>query len=148
MWHEYGGDAFQYLLGNDIWIPYIKTLLIDTNNKFNEINYDVELNKSINYAKLNYSNLTNDTYIEKIISKVGFDLLIDDFYELVNSSLISLNFDDVIQNIDKTYDEFRYSLDITGTKTFVGSKKIAFKQSGANDKLGFTLYNKSSKEHF
>ena len=87
-------------------IPYIKTLLIDTNNKFNEINYDVELNKSINYAKSNYSNLTNGTYIEKIISKVDFDLLIDDFYELVNSSLISLNFDDVIQNIDKTYDEF------------------------------------------
>lgn len=36
--------------------------------------------------------------------------------------------------------------DITGTKTFLGSKKIAFKQSGANDKLGFTLYNNSSKE--
>lgn len=35
---------------------------------------------------------------------------------------------------------------ITGTKTFVGSKKIAFKQSTANDKLGFTLYNNSSKE--
>jgi len=35
---------------------------------------------------------------------------------------------------------------ITGTKTFVGSKKIAFKQSGANDKLGFTLFNNSGKE--
>ena len=35
---------------------------------------------------------------------------------------------------------------ITGTKTFIGSKKIAFKQSGANDKLGFTLFNNSGKE--
>lgn len=35
---------------------------------------------------------------------------------------------------------------VTGTKTFVGSKKVAFKQSGANDKLGFTLYNNSSVE--
>lgn len=36
--------------------------------------------------------------------------------------------------------------DITGTKTFVGSKKIAFKQSTANDKLGFTLFNNSNVE--
>lgn len=35
---------------------------------------------------------------------------------------------------------------ITGTKTFVGSKKIAFKQSGTSDKLGFTLYNNSNVE--
>ena len=35
---------------------------------------------------------------------------------------------------------------ITGTKTFVGSKKVAFKQSGASDKLGFTLYSNSNVE--
>lgn len=35
---------------------------------------------------------------------------------------------------------------IIGTKTFVGSKKIAFKQSGTSDKLGFTLYNNSNVE--
>ena len=35
---------------------------------------------------------------------------------------------------------------ITGTKTFVGQKKIAFKQSGSTDKLGFTLYNNSGTE--
>ena len=35
---------------------------------------------------------------------------------------------------------------ITGTKTFVGQKKIAFKQSGSSDKLGFTLYNNSGTE--
>lgn len=35
---------------------------------------------------------------------------------------------------------------VTGTKTFVGSKKIAFKQSTANDKLGFTLFNNSNVE--
>ena len=36
--------------------------------------------------------------------------------------------------------------DITGTKTFVGQKKIAFKQSSANDKLGFTLFDGSGAE--
>ena len=35
---------------------------------------------------------------------------------------------------------------ITGTKTFVGTKKIAFKQSGSSDKLGFTLYNSGGTE--
>lgn len=35
---------------------------------------------------------------------------------------------------------------ITGTKTFVGSKKIAFKQSATNDKLGFTLFGNTGTE--
>lgn len=36
--------------------------------------------------------------------------------------------------------------DITGVKTFVGQKRIAFKQSGSSDKLGFTLFNNSGTE--
>ena len=36
--------------------------------------------------------------------------------------------------------------DITGTKTFIGQKKIAFKQSSSSDELGFTLYDSSSSE--
>lgn len=35
---------------------------------------------------------------------------------------------------------------ISGTKTFIGSKKVAFKQSGTNDKLGFTLYASNDTE--
>lgn len=35
---------------------------------------------------------------------------------------------------------------ITGTKTFVGQKKVGFKQSSSSDKLGFTLYNNSGTE--
>lgn len=35
---------------------------------------------------------------------------------------------------------------ITGTKTFVGSKKVAFKQSATNDKLGFTLFGNTGTE--
>ena len=35
---------------------------------------------------------------------------------------------------------------ITGTKTFLGTKKVAFKQSGSNDKLGFTLYTSGGTE--
>lgn len=34
----------------------------------------------------------------------------------------------------------------TGTLTFVGQKKILFKQSSSSDKLGFTLYNSSNTE--
>lgn len=36
--------------------------------------------------------------------------------------------------------------DITGEKTFVGQKRIKFKQSSSNDKLGFTLYTSSNVE--
>lgn len=35
---------------------------------------------------------------------------------------------------------------ITGEKTFTGTKRINFKQGTTTDKLGFTLYNNSSKE--
>lgn len=35
---------------------------------------------------------------------------------------------------------------ITGTKTFVGQKKILFKQASSTDKLGFTLYTDSNSE--
>ena len=34
--------------------------------------------------------------------------------------------------------------EITGEKTFVGNKKLTFKQSAAANKLGFTLYNSAS----
>lgn len=36
--------------------------------------------------------------------------------------------------------------DITGTKTFVGSKKIRFKQDSSTNKLGFTCYDVNNKE--
>lgn len=35
---------------------------------------------------------------------------------------------------------------ITGEKTFVGEKRIKFKQSTSNDKLGFTLYTSAGTE--
>lgn len=44
------------------------------------------------------------------------------------------------------YVDLSSAQNITGTKTFVGQKKIAFKQSGSSDKLGFTLYNSSAVE--
>lgn len=36
--------------------------------------------------------------------------------------------------------------DITGIKTFVGEKRIKFKQSASGNKLGFTLYDNNNKE--
>lgn len=35
---------------------------------------------------------------------------------------------------------------ITGVKTFVGAKRIAFKMSSSSDKLGFTCYDNNNKE--
>jgi hypothetical protein len=36
--------------------------------------------------------------------------------------------------------------DITGIKTFVGEKRVKFKQSASGNKLGFTLYDNNNKE--
>lgn len=38
------------------------------------------------------------------------------------------------------------SQNINGEKTFVGNKRIKFKQSSSSDKLGFTLYNQNGNE--
>jgi len=35
---------------------------------------------------------------------------------------------------------------ITGVKTFIGQKRVLFKQSASSDKLGFTLYNYNNVE--
>jgi len=45
-----------------------------------------------------------------------------------------------------SYVDLSSDQNITGTKTFVGQKKIGFKQSSSSDKLGFTLYNNSGTE--
>lgn len=45
-----------------------------------------------------------------------------------------------------SYVDLSSAQNITGTKTFVGQKKVGFKQSSASDKLGFTLYNNSGTE--
>lgn len=44
------------------------------------------------------------------------------------------------------YVDLTSNQDITGTKTYIGQKKIGFKQSSSSDKLGFTLYNNSGTE--
>lgn len=45
-----------------------------------------------------------------------------------------------------TYVTTNTAQDITARKTFFGEKAIHFKQNTASNKLGFTLYNNSSKE--
>lgn len=80
----------------------------------------------------NISELTNDTgYITGITSS---DVTTALGYTPLQSSDIS---NMVTTNTDQN---------ITGTKTFVGQKKIGFKQSSSSDKLGFTLYNNSGTE--
>lgn len=51
-----------------------------------------------------------------------------------------------INEIIDDYVDLSSNQNITGAKTFVGQKRISFKQSGTSDKLGFTLYNSSGTE--
>lgn len=45
-----------------------------------------------------------------------------------------------------SYVDLSSAQNISGTKTFVGQKKILFKQSSSSDKLGFTLYTSADAE--
>ena len=51
-----------------------------------------------------------------------------------------------INEIIDDYVDLSSAQNITGVKTFVGQKMIAFKQSSSSNKLGFTLYNNSGTE--
>ena len=55
----------------------------------------------------------------------------------ITNNAISVTSPTIVSNTDQ---------DITGTKTFIGEKKIHFKQSAATDKLGFTLFDNSDGE--
>jgi hypothetical protein len=52
---------------------------------------------------------------------------------------------DVI-SVDSTVVTTNTAQDITGIKTFIGEKRIKFKQSTSSNKLGFTLYNNLNGE--
>jgi hypothetical protein len=52
---------------------------------------------------------------------------------------------DVI-SVDSTVVTTNTDQNITGIKTFVGEKRIKFKQSASGNKLGFTLYDNNNKE--
>lgn len=60
----------------------------------------------------------------------------EDFASFVTQLNTELN-----SNVTLTDDQ-----SITGIKTFIGSKKLKFKQSASTDKLGFTFYDNSNKE--
>lgn len=56
---------------------------------------------------------------------------------------------DVIDKINEVIDDYvtiGTAQNITGEKTFIGEKKIKFKQSSTADKLGIALYTSSSNE--
>ena len=51
-----------------------------------------------------------------------------------------------MSDVPSNYVTTNTTQNITSEKTFVGSKKISFKQSLSNDKLGFTLYDNNNNE--
>jgi len=55
----------------------------------------------------------------------------------ITNNVVSVTSPTIVSNTDQ---------DITGIKTFIGEKKIHFKQSAAADKLGFTLFDNSNGE--
>lgn len=85
----------------------LKKILNDACDEYNNIIYDKELDKNIEYRKSNYSNLTKDTYgITKVCDKDIFKKDINDFYRPANFSFNSINYDESSQNLNEAYDEF------------------------------------------
>jgi hypothetical protein len=90
-------------------------------------------------------------------SHVGSDITLTGYSKAVSASAVAAT-DTVniaIGKIEKAIDGKQAAgnyattdtdQNITGIKTFVGSKTIKFKQSSANDKLGFTLFDNNNKE--
>lgn len=74
------------------------------------------------------------------VSKLTFPVKQNDAVLKINEII------DDVTGIEDNYVTTNTAQNISGTKTFVGQKKIGFKQSGSSDKLGFTLYNNSGTE--
>ena len=107
--HFLDGTKGSYPQISNKWdgIQGVQKILNNTSNKYNNIIYDEELYKNIEYTKSNYSYLSEDTCgIRKIIENDNFEKDIYDFYQLINSSFNTFNYDEDIQNLNEAYDEF------------------------------------------
>ena len=67
---------------------------------------------------------------------------------LQNGTTVDIPVADLISGLasDSAVVHLANNENITGTKTFVGQKKVGFKQSANTDKLGFTLYTNNGTE--
>lgn len=92
------------------------------------------LNTSVNTDLVSAINEVNSVAITAIQPNDNVSSLTNDAGYLTSSDLPSNH---VTTNTDQN---------ITGVKTFVGTKRIAFKQSTTSDKLGFTLYTNANTE--
>ena len=66
--------------------------------------------------------------------------------EITNRQLADSDLQSQITAISNNYVTTDTDQNITGTKTFVGDKRIKFKQAASNNKLGFTLYDNNNNE--
>ena len=94
---------------------------------------------------------------DAVHSHVGSDIILTGYSKAASASAVAATdtVNGAIGKIEKAIDGKQAAgnyvttdtdQNITGIKTFVGSKKIKFKQSNANDKLGFTLYDNNDTE--
>ena len=102
--------------------------------------------------KLPYPAQQNETVqkINEIIDNFPSGTVVDQVYDPTSANAqsgVAIAGANFLTSSDLTnYVTTNTDQNITGVKTFVGTKKVAFKQSGSSDKLGFTLYNNSGTE--
>ena len=89
-------------------IPELQQILTDSQNIYNKIIDNSELNKAIEYANSNYTSLSTDQCgIKKVIQDSNIlDKESKDLASLSNSSFNSLDFNEEIKNIEEAYDKF------------------------------------------
>ena len=102
------GNSYPKVENRWMGIPGLQQILTDSQNTYNKIINNSELNKTIEYAKSNYSSLTTDQCgIKKVIENATiFEKESEYLSSLSKSSFSSLDFSEEIQNIQEAYDKF------------------------------------------
>ena len=102
------GNSYPKVENRWMGIPGLQQILTDSQNTYNKIINNSELNKTIEYAKSNYSSLSTDQCgIKKVIENATiFEKESEYLSSLSKSSFSSLDFSEEIQNIQEAYDKF------------------------------------------
>ena len=102
------GTSYPKVSNRWLGILGIMELLNETEIKYSLVLNNSELEKNIQYAKSNYTELEPDTCgIKNIIKQEDFENEMNNLYDLINSSSFgSIDFQEEIDNIDEAYNKF------------------------------------------